>query len=121
MEALADSIRRGRGPSETGSPSYLTHLLQEMGFGPETASASAGGSQEDATRAAALASLPETLSDRELEVLGLIASGASNKQIAEQLVVSMSTVKSHINRTYRKLDVRSRTQAVARGRQLGII
>ena len=65
--------------------------------------------------------LPEPLSEREIEVLALIASGASNQQIAEQLVVSMSTVKTHINRTYRKLDARSRTQAVAKARQLGIV
>ena len=63
----------------------------------------------------------DPLTDRELEVLALIASGASNQQIAEHLVVSMSTVKSHINRTYRKLGVHSRTQAVARSRQLGIV
>ena len=51
----------------------------------------------------------------------MIASGASNQMIAEQLVVSISTVKSHINRTYRKLDVHSRTQAIAKSRQLGIV
>ena len=51
----------------------------------------------------------------------VVTGGASNQQIAEQLVVSMSTVKTHINRTYRKLDARSRTQAVAMGRQLGIV
>jgi len=121
LEALVDAVRRVRAPAEAGSLSYLTYLLREMGIGPETASANTGESQEDATRAAALGLLPEPLSARELEVLALIASGASNQQIAEHLVVSMSTVKSHINRTYRKLDARSRTQAVARGRQLGIL
>ena len=121
LEALVDAVRRVRAPAEAGSLSYPTYLLREMGIGPETASANTGESQEDATRAAALGLLPEPLSARELEVLALIASGASNQQIAEHLVVSMSTVKSHINRTYRKLDARSRTQAVARGRQLGIL
>ena len=77
----------------------------------------------DTTRCSAICwfDAPEPLSDRELEVLALIASGASNQQIAEHLVVSMSTVKSHINRTYRKLGVNSRTQAIARSRQLGIV
>jgi LuxR family maltose regulon positive regulatory protein len=121
LDALADAVRRGRGPAEAGSPSYLAYLLREAGIQPETASATATGPQEDAPRAAALASLPEALSERELEVLALIASGASNQQIAEHLVVSMSTVKTHINRTYRKLGARSRTQAIARGRQLGIL
>ncbi|MCH8911722.1 MAG: helix-turn-helix transcriptional regulator [Chloroflexi bacterium] len=121
IEALADAVGRGRGPAEAGSSSYLAYLLKEEGVEPETESTPAGDSQEDAARAAALASLPELLSDRELEVLALIASGASNQQIAEHLVVSMSTVKSHINRTYRKLGVHSRTQAVARSRQLGLV
>ncbi|MCI0835120.1 MAG: helix-turn-helix transcriptional regulator [Chloroflexi bacterium] len=126
IEALADAVRRGRGPAEAGSPSYLAYLLKEEGVEPETPSARSVAAdltepRGDAARAAALASLPEPLSDRELEVLALIASGASNQQIAEHLVVSMSTVKSHINRTYRKLGVNSRTQAVARSRQLGLV
>ena len=121
LEALADAVRRGRGPAESGSPSYLEFLLREMGAAPEAASAPATELHPDAVRDAGLASLPEPLSEREVEVLRLIASGASNQQIAEQLVVSMSTVKTHINRTYRKLDARSRTQAVAMGRQLGIV
>lgn len=68
-----------------------------------------------------IAGLVEQLSEREIEVLSLVASGATNQQIADQLVVSLSTVKTHINRTYRKLDVHSRTQAVAKIRQLGIV
>ncbi len=126
IEALADAVRRGRGPAEAGTPSYLAYLLKEEGVEPETPSARSVAAdltepRGDAARAAALASLPEPLSDRELEVLALIASGASNQQIAEHLVVSMSTVKSHINRTYRKLGVNSRTQAIARSRQLGLV
>ena len=121
LEALADAMRRGRGPAESGSPSYLENLLREMGAVPDAASLSSTEIKTVTPRDAALASLPEPLSEREIEVLTLIASGASNQQIAEQLVVSMSTVKTHINRTYRKLDARSRTQAVAIGRQLGIV
>ena len=121
LESLTDAARRGRGPAESGSISYLSYLLRDAGVTTESASIQAGVPREDAARAIALASLPEPLSDRELEVLGLIASGASNQAIAEHLVVSMSTVKSHINRTYRKLGARSRTQAVAIGRQLSIV
>ena len=121
LEALADAMQRGRGPAESGSPSYLENLLREMGAVPDAASLSATEIKTVTPRDAALASLPEPLSEREIEVLRLIASGASNQQIAEQLVVSMSTIKTHINRTYRKLDARSRTQAVAVARQLGIV
>jgi LuxR family maltose regulon positive regulatory protein len=121
LEALADAVRRGRGPAETGPRPYLDYLLREAGVQPGSAPATARLPQQDAPRTPSLASLPEAMSDRELEVLTLIASGASNQQIAEHLVVSMSTVKSHINRIYRKLGARSRTQAVAMGRQLGIL
>ncbi|MFL5805604.1 MAG: LuxR C-terminal-related transcriptional regulator [Roseiflexaceae bacterium] len=56
----------------------------------------------------------ETLSPREIEVLRLVAQGASNRAIAERLVLSEETVKSHVARILRKLDVASRTQAAAR-------
>ncbi|HSG18945.1 MAG TPA: LuxR C-terminal-related transcriptional regulator, partial [Anaerolineae bacterium] len=65
--------------------------------------------------------LPETLSARELEVLRLIAAGLANREIAEELVVSLGTIKTHINHIYQKLDVRSRTQAVARARELDLV
>jgi LuxR family maltose regulon positive regulatory protein len=65
--------------------------------------------------------LIEPLSDRELELLHLIAAGMSNSQIAEQLVVTVGTVKWHLNNIYGKLDVRSRTQAAARARELGLL
>lgn len=60
------------------------------------------------------------LSDREIEVLSRIAAGSSNKEIARALFVSLSTVKTHVNNIYRKLQVGSRTQAVARARHDGI-
>jgi LuxR family maltose regulon positive regulatory protein len=65
--------------------------------------------------------LSEPLSERELEVLGLIAAGKSNVEIASSLFVSLSTVKTHINNLYRKLGARSRTQAIARARELDLI
>jgi DNA-binding CsgD family transcriptional regulator/tetratricopeptide (TPR) repeat protein len=62
----------------------------------------------------------EPLSDREVEVLRLIAAGLRNQEIAERLTVTLSTVKAHSNSIYRKLAVKSRVQAVARARALGI-
>jgi LuxR family maltose regulon positive regulatory protein len=65
--------------------------------------------------------LIEPLSERETEVLRLIAAGLSNKEIAEMLVVAVGTVKAHTSSIYRKLDVGGRTQAVARARELKLI
>jgi LuxR family transcriptional regulator, maltose regulon positive regulatory protein len=67
------------------------------------------------------AGLLEPPSGRELEILRLVAAGKSNRQIASELFVSVGTVKTHLNNLYRKLDARSRTQAVARGRELNLI
>lgn len=64
--------------------------------------------------------LVEPLSNRELEILQLIVAGHSNRVIADQLIVALSTVKWHINNIYGKLGVRTRTQAVAKARQLKI-
>ncbi len=63
----------------------------------------------------------EPLSEREMQVLGLIADGLSNREIAEQLIVGVGTVKTHINNIYGKLGVHSRTQALARARELQIV
>ncbi len=61
------------------------------------------------------------LSDRETEVLQLIAAGLTNREIAERLYLSLYTVKAHARSIYDKLDAHSRTQAVARARELGIL
>jgi LuxR family maltose regulon positive regulatory protein len=71
--------------------------------------------------ATASTALPEPLSEREREVLALIAAGLTNQEIADQLVVALSTVKKHINSIYGKLDVRTRTQSLLRARELGLL
>ncbi|HYO78414.1 MAG TPA: LuxR C-terminal-related transcriptional regulator [Thermoanaerobaculia bacterium] len=63
----------------------------------------------------------DTLSDRELEVLHLIASGASNSTAAQKLFVAPSTVKKHLENIYAKLGVNGRVQAIARARDLQLL
>ena len=73
------------------------------------------------TRQAGQAAEPQLLSDRELEVLQLMASGAANKQIASDLTISESTVKTHVTNIFQKLDVNHRTEAVTKAMSRGII
>ncbi len=67
------------------------------------------------------AELEENLSDREMEVLKLIAAGLTNQEIAEQLFISLNTVRTHTKNINSKLHVHSRTQATARAKKLGLI
>jgi len=69
----------------------------------------------------AVPGLVEPLSERELEVLGLLAVGRSNQQIAEELVVALDTAKKHVSRILDKMGVANRTQAVARARELELL
>jgi LuxR family maltose regulon positive regulatory protein len=64
---------------------------------------------------------PEFLSQRELEVLRLIAEGLTNKQITRKLSVSQNTLKTHIRHVFEKLDAKNRFQAVKRGKELNLI
>lgn len=69
----------------------------------------------------AMHEIVEPLSEREMEVLRMIASGATNQAIAERFVITVGTVKSHIHHIFGKLDARNRTEAVAQARKLGLI
>jgi ATP/maltotriose-dependent transcriptional regulator MalT len=61
------------------------------------------------------------ISNRELEVLQLMAGGLSNAEIAEKLFISLNTVKTHLSKIFEKLEVKRRTQAVEKAKRLGII
>jgi len=61
------------------------------------------------------------LSQRELEVLHLIAQGLSNQEMSERLVLALDTVKGHNRKIFGKLQVQRRTEAVARARELGLL
>jgi LuxR family maltose regulon positive regulatory protein len=63
----------------------------------------------------------EPLSERELEILRLLAGGASNQEIAKFLSIALTTAKKHVSNIIRKLGVKNRTQAVSRGRDLGLL
>jgi len=63
----------------------------------------------------------DTLTEREIEVLRLVADGLQNQEIADKLFITLGTVKTHINATYRKLDVTNRVQAISRARELQLL
>lgn len=95
------------------SPEYMNRLMAAFNEG-QLVEGSSPVADEDAN-------LIEPLSDREIEVLQLIAEGLTNREIALDLVLSPNTVKVHTYNIYGKLGVHSRTQAVARARLLGIL
>jgi LuxR family maltose regulon positive regulatory protein len=78
----------------------------------------------DVSRAPEPVTVPETgqtLTRREAEVLQLIAGGASNQDLAKRLVVSENTVKAHVTNIFAKMNVTSRTQAIARAHELHLV
>ncbi len=87
---------------------FVNELLAEM---PHQSDVAVASSQ----------SLIEPLSERELEVLGLIAGGDSNEEIAIKLIISIKTAKRHISNIYAKIGAKSRTQAVALARELKLV
>jgi DNA-binding NarL/FixJ family response regulator len=66
-------------------------------------------------------SLLEPLTERELEILRLLVAGLSNAAMAQELVITVGTVKSHVNHIYGKLGVQSRSQAIARAHSLHLL
>jgi LuxR family maltose regulon positive regulatory protein len=118
MVALLEQVRKARRPSQRdagsgASAEYVAGLLAALGA-------------EDPSRAGSLppgapGHLAEIVSEREIEVLRLLASGTANREIAEKLFLSLDTVKTHLKHIYSKLGVHSRTQAVAQARELGLI
>jgi len=94
-----------------------TYALAERGTRePQPSLPSANGPDERAPKPPS-----EDLSERELEVLTLLASGRTNSEIANDLFVAVGTVKSHVNNIYNKLEVRNRAEAVARARELELL
>jgi LuxR family maltose regulon positive regulatory protein len=101
------------------APEYTGRLL--AAFEVETKDDGLKTKAADSSSVLRPSSLIEPLSERELEVLQLIAEGLSNREIAQKLFLSVSTVKVHTYNIYGKLGVHSRTKAVAKARALGIL
>jgi LuxR family transcriptional regulator, maltose regulon positive regulatory protein len=104
----------------TQPSAYLAKLLEVGNFQEPTASPPSSVSGQT-LYLPNFQALPEPLSERELEILRLIAQGVSNATIAEQLVIEVSTVKRHVSNILGKLSVANRTQAVAHARLLGLL
>jgi LuxR family maltose regulon positive regulatory protein len=97
---------------------YVDRLLAAFGSSRRDLAPSAPAGRSAAGRAPAL---PEPLTPREREVLVLIADGLTNSEIAARLFVTVGTVKTYVNGIFGKLGARSRTQAVARARTVGLL
>jgi LuxR family maltose regulon positive regulatory protein len=109
LSAVLETRWRGRPDAPPSFPAhYVSKLLATLERGVRGARPSVVG-------------LPDPLSERELDVLRLIAAGKSNRRIASELFVGVGTVKTHTNNLYRKLNAHSRTQALARARELNLL
>jgi len=106
-ESLFEAIRAAARGESFLQPSITTRVLAEFTRLSDQPSAST-------------ASLIEPLSEREREILRLLASGLSNREIADKLFITEGTVKNHVTNILGKLDVRDRTQAALKARELGI-
>jgi ATP/maltotriose-dependent transcriptional regulator MalT len=94
---------------------------QQEALAPSSASLTVNGSSSATPGEGTPEPLVEPLSERELEVLTLLASGRSNKEIARDLFVAVGTVKTHTNNIYRKLGTKNRAEALARARSLKLL
>ncbi len=92
----------------SASPNYVSQLQAAFG----KVEAEKPGTQQP---------LIEPLSEREIEVLQLVAQGLSNREIGERLFLALNTVKGHNRNIFGKLEVQRRTEAVARARELGLL
>ena len=125
---LADLLRRCRSvqpASDSHLPSlaFIDRLLEasERAGRVQTSGQRSAGQAPGPTTARLDDGLPISLSAREMEVLALIADGKSNQEISAELYLALNTVKRHVYNIFAKLEVKKRTQAVSRARQLGLI
>jgi len=113
LTQLSATRKDQRAPVRDIHPRYLAALVRACG--------QAGAAPPPRQATAAPPGMAEPLTDREVEVLRLLAAGRSNQRIAHDLVVALDTVKKHVTHILGKLGAANRTEAVARARQLGLI
>ena len=113
LTRLSAARKDQRAPARDIHPGYLAALVRACG--------QAGSAPPPGRATAALPGMTEPLTDREVEVLRLLAAGKSNQRIAHELFVALDTVKKHVTHVLGKLGAANRTEAVARARQLGLI
>jgi DNA-binding NarL/FixJ family response regulator len=122
-DAGADEIRQALQRVASGQasldPAVQMHLVEAIATSATATTATAATT--DVTSAPAASQLPDGLTPREVEVLGLIGAGLSNTEIAAQLFVSEATVKSHVNHMLPKIGARDRAQAVGYAYRHGLV
>ena len=113
QEEIIAAVRRVRNGESPMDPELAARLLRRL--------ANEGEVRAGARTPQAAAHAPESLTPRELEVLGLMKLGRTNRQIAADLVISLGTAKNHVEHIIAKLGVSDRTQAVVKALELGIL
>lgn len=108
-EEMAEAVRRVAGGEALIQPSITRKLLAEFNRLSQVPTTPAPGP------------LAEPLTERELDVLRSLAEGLSNREIAARLVITEGTVKNHVSNLFAKLEVRDRTQAVLKAKQLNLV
>jgi DNA-binding NarL/FixJ family response regulator len=105
-ESLLDAVRRAAAGEPVVAAAVMARMMDHFSARPPAAQRHPPGFAD--------------LSDREREILALIGAGRSNTEIAEELFISMATVKTHVRHIFAKLDVRDRAQAVVAARDAGL-
>jgi DNA-binding NarL/FixJ family response regulator len=115
-EEMAQAVRKVAAGEALIEPRLTRKVLAEF-----SRLASATDRQPVSRKGSATDPLPLPLTERELDVLQALARGLSNREIADQLVITEGTVKNHVSNLIEKMGVRDRTQAILKGQELGLI
>ena len=106
-DGLVEAVRRAEAGEPVVAPAVLARMMDHFAARPPVPVRQPPGLED--------------LSEREREVLAMIGAGRSNTEIAEELVISMATVKTHVRHVFAKLDLRDRAQAVVVARDAGVV